>query len=128
MPLHNWSNVESRIFHAFHTAWITEIQNALNTGLLPSTYYALAEQHAGDYVADVLTLHSPPTREELTRLNAEEPASGGTAVAEAPPMISVHEKVEMEIAEMQRYLSIRHLSSHRVVAILEIVSPGNKNN
>jgi len=80
MPLHNWSNVESGIFHAFHTAWITEIQNALNTGLLPSSYYALAEQHAGDYVADVLTLHSPPTREELTRLNAEEPASGGTAI------------------------------------------------
>lgn len=128
MPLHNWSNVESGIFHDFHTAWITEIRNALNAGLLPSTYYALAEQHAGDYVADVLTLHSPPTREELTRLNAEEPASGGTAVAEAPPMISVHEKVEMEITEMQRFLSIRHLSSHRVVAILEIVSPGNKNN
>lgn len=128
MPLHNWSNVESGIFHDFHTAWIAEIRNALNAGLLPANYYALAEQHASDYVADVLTLHVPPTIEELTRLNAEEERSGGTAVAEAPPRISVHEKVEMEITEMQRFLSIRHLSSHRVVAILEIVSPGNKNN
>lgn len=66
MPLHNWSNVESGIFHAFHTAWITEIQNALNAGLLPENYYALAEQHAGDYVADVLALHVPPTPEDLT--------------------------------------------------------------
>ncbi len=41
---------------------------------------------------------------------------------------SQHEKIELDIVEIQRFLSIRHLSSHRVVALLEIVSPGNKNN
>jgi hypothetical protein len=128
MPLHNWSNVESGIFHDFHTAWITEIRNALNAGLLPADYYALAEQHAGEYVADVLALHVPPTPEDLTPFTVPADDTGGIALAEAPPMISVHEKIEMEIAEMQRFLSIRHLSSHRVVALLEIVSPGNKNN
>jgi hypothetical protein len=61
MPLHNWSRVASEIFHDFQTAWITEIRNKLNAGLLPENYYALAEQHAGDYVADVLALRVPPT-------------------------------------------------------------------
>ncbi len=42
MPLHDWSRVESGIFHAFHGSWITEIQIALNAGLLPADYYALA--------------------------------------------------------------------------------------
>ena len=129
MPLHDWSRVESGIFHDVHTAWITEIRNKLNAGLLPENYYALAEQHAGDYIADTLALHVPPTPEELSPpVFAGDETGGGTALAEAPPRISQHEKIELDIIEIQRFLSIRHLSSHRVVALLEIVSPGNKNN
>lgn len=128
MPLHDWSRVESGIFHDFHTVWIAEIRNKLNAGLLPQDYYALAEQHAGDYVADVLALHLPPTPEEISRFDlTTEETGGGTALAEAPPKIFQHEKIEMQIIDMQRFLSIRHLSSHRVVALLDIVSPGNKN-
>ena len=128
MPLHDWSRVESGIFHAFHTSWITAIQNALNAGLLPKIYYALAEQHAGEFVADVLALHVPSAPEELTRIPVpDSETGGGTALAEAPPKISLHEKIELEITEIQRYLAIRHLSSHRIIALLEIVSPGNKN-
>jgi hypothetical protein len=94
MPLHDWSRVESEIFHAFHTGWITSIQNSLNAGLLPKDYYALAEQHAGEYVADVLALHVPSPPEEATRLNTPGGESGGgTALAEAPPRISLHEKI-----------------------------------
>jgi hypothetical protein len=128
MPLHDWSRVEFGIFHDFHTAWITEIRNALNAGLLPKDYFALAEQHAGEYVADVLALHVPSPPEESTRLNIPDGESGGgTTLAEAPPKISLHEKIELEITGIQRHVGIRHLSSHRVVALLEIVSPGNKN-
>lgn len=114
MPLHDWSRVESGIFHAFHTAWITEIQNKLNAGLLPENYYALAEQHAGDYIADVLALHVPPTREKLSPPVFGDNETGGTALAVAPPKISQHEKIELNIVEIRRYLSIRHLSSHRM--------------
>ena len=127
MPLHDWSRVESGIFHAFHGAWIAEMQIALNAGLLPSDYYALSEQHTGEYVADVVTLHTPPTPEQL-----EPPpfflsgSAGGTALADAPPQISHHEKIELDLLELQRSVSIRHLSTHRIVAIIEIVSPGNK--
>ena len=55
MPLHDWTQVEAGIFHDFHTAWIAEIRKVLNGGLLPEGYYALAAQHAGNYVADILT-------------------------------------------------------------------------
>ena len=47
MSVHDWTRVEAGIFHDFHTVWIAEIRSALNEGLLPSDYYALAEQHAG---------------------------------------------------------------------------------
>ncbi len=128
MPLHDWSRVESGIFHDFHASWITEIRNALNAGLLPDGYYALAEQHAGDYVADVLALHIPPSPEHLEPINfSASDLSVGTAVVDAPPQISRREKIEMDILEIERRVSIRHLSSHRIVAILEIVSTGNKN-
>jgi hypothetical protein len=60
MPLHDWNQIDAGIFHDFHTAWISEIRNALNHGVLPTDYYALAEQHAGGFIADVLTLRMPP--------------------------------------------------------------------
>lgn len=131
MPLHDWSLVwslvESGIFHDFHTAWITEIRNSLNGGVLPNGFYALAEQHAGNYVADVLALHRPPTEQELSPRHVFEPEeSGGTIVAEAPPSTLTRETIETDLERLQRRLSIRHISTHRIVALIEIVSPGNK--
>ncbi len=61
MPLHDWTRVDAGIFHALRVAWVPEIQKTLNRGLLPEGYYALAEQHAGRAIADVLTLHASPT-------------------------------------------------------------------
>lgn len=59
MLIHNWTRVTSGTFHAFHTAWIAQLQEALNAGLLPADYYALAEQFVGDTEPDVLTLETP---------------------------------------------------------------------
>src|SRR5439155_22133095 len=85
MPVHDWTRVEAGIFHAFHVAWIPEIQKSLNGGLLPEGYYALAEQHVGRSIADVLTLHaSQAPIERPPRRLPPPPATGGTAVAEAP--------------------------------------------
>ena len=58
MPVHDWTRVAAGIFHAIQVDWIPEIQKVLNGGLLPPGYYALPEQHAGDSIADVLTLHT----------------------------------------------------------------------
>ena len=56
MPIHDWTRVEAGIFHDFHHAWIEEVKRALNAGVLPDDYYALAEQHAAGFGPDVLTL------------------------------------------------------------------------
>jgi hypothetical protein len=123
MPVHDWTRVEAGIFHDFHNAWITEIRNTLNGGLLPRDYYALAEQHAGPFVSDVLTLHASQPNGEPPPLP---PLSGALAVAEAPPMVRRKLTAAETYRERRRTLAIRHVSGHRLVALLEIVSPANK--
>ena len=56
MPIHDWTRVESGIFHDFHGYWIQLIKAALNAGLLPPEYYALAEQVAVGVQPDVIAL------------------------------------------------------------------------
>ena len=58
MPVHDWTRVSAGTFHDFHNAWITELRNALNGGLLPRGFYAQGEQYAGQIQTDVLTLHA----------------------------------------------------------------------
>ena len=43
MPIHDWTQVEACIFHAFHHGWISAISDVLNVGILPEDYYALTE-------------------------------------------------------------------------------------
>ena len=84
MPIHDWTRVTAGTFHAFHTAWIAQLQEALNAGLLPPTYYALAEQQAGELGPDVLTLERSEGTD--TERGDREPG-GGIAVAECPPRV-----------------------------------------
>lgn len=126
MPIHNWTRVSAGTFHDFHNSWITELRNALNGGLLPSGYYAQGEQWAGNINADVLTLHAggPPSV-----VSGEVPSGGGVAVMEeSPPQVSrrVAASEAAHVRAARRTLVIRHSSGHRVVALLEIVSPANK--
>jgi hypothetical protein len=123
MPVHDWTRVEAGIFHDFHVGWLPEIRTALNDGLLPEGYYALAEQHAGHSIADVLTLHASPVTPEPLPLP---PDTGGTAVAETPPKVRRRQTVEQAALTRRRSLAIRHVSGHRLVALIEIVSPANK--
>src|SRR5262249_17851650 len=80
MPVHDWARVEAGIFHDFHTVWIGHLRTALNEGILPEGYYALAEQHAGRSIADVLTLHASPAPDPSTSPLPLPPATGGIAV------------------------------------------------
>jgi hypothetical protein len=123
MPIHDWTRVSAGTFHHFHTAWITELSKTLNEGLLPRGFYALSEQVAGETVPDVLALHAG---EPYATSNGS--VSGATAVLEAPPQVSViHELSEEEAyAVLQNSLVIRHASGDRIVALIEIMSSGNK--
>lgn len=124
MPVHDWTQVEDGIFHAFHTTWLGLIQSSLNSGVLPDGYYALAEQHFGRPIADVLTLHASPA--DGAPIAAPPPIRGGSALAEAPPRVQRRQVYEPTAASLRRTLSIRHVSGHRLVALLEIMSPANK--
>ena len=64
MPVHDWTRVEAGVFHDLHVGWVPTIRTILNGGLLPEGYYAMAEQHAGRSIADVLTLHNSPAHPE----------------------------------------------------------------
>src|SRR5215207_3959014 len=123
MPVHDWTRVDAGIFHAFHHGWVEDLARALNRALLPADYYALPEQIAGGLGPDVLTLQRPA--------NGVPPAAdpvGGVALAAAPPR--VHFRLQSEpdrYAAKAKAVTVRHTSDHRVIAVVEIVSPGNKN-
>src|SRR5262245_54669287 len=123
MPVHDWTHVDAGIFHDFHHSWIEEIKRALNRGLLPPTYYALAEQIAGGLGPDVLTLQRPAAGGQ----SGNEPR-GGVALATAPPQVRYRSRAEPDLyATKAKAVVIRHASNHEVIAVVEIVSPGNKN-
>ncbi len=118
--IHDWTQVEAGIFHAFHHDWITEISRALNRGLLPGEYYALPEQIAGDFGPDVLTLKTTPASPDAW-------PSGGIALETAPPKVDLRIRSDSSrYAAKAKAVAIRHVSDHRIVAMIEIVSPGNK--
>jgi hypothetical protein len=123
MPLHDWTRVEAGVFHDFHTVWIAAIRTALNDGLLPEGFYALAEQHTGFGITDVLTLHGGPGTAGTMPSSSD---TGGTAVAEAPPKTRRRHTVQGSLSARRRSLAVRHVSGHRLVALIEIVSPTNK--
>jgi hypothetical protein len=123
MPIHDWTRVTAGTFHDFHNAWLVEIRNVLNTGVLPAEFYAQTDQVAGALNPDVLTLQAGPAN----RGDDGAGPRGATAVADVPPRLRIRVEAEAEaLRRRQRTLIIRHSSGDRIVAFLEVVSPGNK--
>ncbi len=84
MPIHDWTRLDAGDFHDFHQCWVVEIRNALNRGLLPPDYFAMAEQVTGRPIPDVVTLQARTPRGD----------PGGIAVATAPPTARWIAKIE----------------------------------
>lgn len=125
MPIHDWTRVDAGVFHDFHHSWIEELKRTLNRGLLPNDFYAMAEQSIGKFVPDVLTLQRAGETSEDGHGHAET-ANGSLALA-PPPKVRF-----TAISDMANYVAkqdcvvVRHTSGDRVVAHIEIVSPGNR--
>src|ERR1700719_1175086 len=119
MPIHDWTRVPAGIFHDFHHEWISTIRRALNDGLLPPEYYALAEQQAAGFGPDVLTLNAGP-------VGAEETAGAATGVLTQPRTRFTFESDAEFYRRKKSSVVVRHVSGDRIVAMVEIVSPGNK--
>jgi hypothetical protein len=117
MPIHDWTRVRANRFHDFHQSWTVAIRNDLNAGRLPSGYFAMVEQKSGEPEPDVVTLELTP-RPDVS--------PGGVAVAVAPPKARIVTRTEAGgYARKANRITIRHPDGD-VVAVLEIVSPGNK--
>jgi len=127
MPIHDWTRVGAGIFHHFHHQWISQISGALNAGLLPPEYYALAEQIAGGFGPDVLTLESVRGRPGEAGDDEGAGRGGGVALATNPPQVRFTATAQIDAYARKRSgVVVRHSGSDEVVAMLEIVSPGNK--
>ena len=116
MPLHDWTRATPGMFPDFHSGWLTDLKRTLNRGLLPPGYYAMAEQRASLYGPDVLTLTARPR---------PVPPTIGNGVAVAEPR-SDRKVVSHALPAAGRAVTIRHAAGERVVAVIEVVSPANK--
>ncbi len=114
-PLHDWES--------FHARWAVALSDMLN-GLLPPRYLAEVQIHIGRHVeADVAEFELSPFvySEEVNG------SSGGVAVGVqtwAPPAaaqtvdIVFPDDIEVQVFDMR--------DSKRLVAVIELISPGNK--
>lgn len=121
MPMHDWSKVQSGVYHNFHYRWIAAIMDRLNAGLLPKGMIAMAEQVIGGPEPDVVTRQQNDILFSVNDANA-------TTLTEAPPQpktqFVIQVATERYAAKANRVV-VRH-SLGRVVAVVELVSPGNK--
>jgi hypothetical protein len=137
MPVHDWTLVDAGIFHHFHHRWIGTLTDTLNERLLPPEYYALAEQQGGRFEPDVLTLKTSlaPDPDDDAGYNAAPDAKdngGGNGqqrreVMVADPPITLTATTDLDFyRRKQNVAAIRHVSGDHLVAVIEIISKGNK--
>ncbi len=116
MPIHDWTRVRANRFHDFHQSWSIAIRNVLNAGVLPQGYFALVEQVTGGPEPDVVAL-------ELTPLPP--PATEGSGVSTVPTTRFITRSSANRYARRANRIAIYHPDGD-VIAVIEIVSPGNK--
>jgi hypothetical protein len=101
MPIHDWTRVPAGLFQDFCQSWSIRIKDALNAGRLPKGVSALVGQPIrGGNQKDGVILDPPITR--ITRRSNKEVYWG----------------------QPNRIVVTHHLG--RTVAVIEILSPGNK--
>ncbi len=119
MPIHDWTRVPAGLFHHFHQDWSIEIARALNRGLLPKGVDALVEQRSGPLEADVLAIERRMKPKPGGRLD------GGVATMK-PPTTRIVRRTDKEIySDRANRIVVKHHLG-RILAVIEILSPGNK--
>jgi hypothetical protein len=130
MPVHDWSRVDAGIFHDFHHAWIEQIKRLLNSGVLPPDHYAMAEPHTSHFGPDVLALQSKVSHDrddEARDSLGDGSRASDVGVIVSKPKARLVGETDLEFyRRKQNVVAVRHISGDRLVAIIAIVSPGNK--
>jgi hypothetical protein len=117
--MHDWTRVPAGLFHHFHQSWSIRIADTLNAGCLPPGVAALVEQRAGPRESDVLAIESRAKQRPRFEDN------GGVVTTERPVTRFVRRTApELYARRANRILIKHHLG--RILAVIEIVSPGNK--
>lgn len=115
MPIHDWTQVDAGTFHNFHQMWTVQISARLNAGFLPKGHFAMVEQRTGGPEPDVVTL-----RKE----GADRPKNDGGTLT-LPKTRFVERAENVRYARKANRIAIHHRLGN-VVAVIEVVSPGNK--
>jgi len=116
MPIHDWTRVRAGLFHHFHQDWSVEISRELNRSHLPDGYSALVEQRVDGPEPDVIAVET-----------SGNVSGGNVGLLEAPQAQMVIRSPDLaeRYARKANRISIYH-ELGQVVAVIEIVSPGNK--
>ena len=127
MPMHDWTRIDRNDYYHFHGSWIFALTNALNQSVLPKGYFALAEHTIPPFVPDVLTLTLPPGADQPVSGTGADDGDTATAVAEPVAHVATTEQRKKRRRPAgRRRVAVRHARNRRLVAVVEIVSPGNK--
>ncbi len=115
MPMHDWTRVSAGSYHNFHLLWIGQILTHLNKGLLPDGCYAMGEQRVDGPEPDVVTFRQAGSQ------------NAAVGLLDAPPQTQLHVRSPESDAYAAKANRVSvYNSEDRVIAVLELVSPGNK--
>lgn len=125
MGVHDWTSIDVGIFHDFHLGWVGALNRSLNNGLLPSTFYALAEQAQAASDAIPPAQHERPSGGPVAKAAAAN--NRLVSAAAAPPRVRFTAAAQSaSTALMSRRIAIYRANSDVLVATVLIVSPSNK--
>lgn len=122
MAMHDWTRVNSSIFHHFHQLWIMHLSESLNGGMLGEQYYVLNELITRTINPDVLALETADLDNKEAQSRANEQI---TAFAEA---VSKQQDKPAQFVLKSDALVLRQTDGHSIISIIEIVTPDIKNN
>ena len=127
MPMHDWTKVTPNYYHDFHGRWMYAIADALNDGLLPPNYFAASDQKMPPVGPDIVTLELGNSNGSANGWHGSNGRGGVATLSKTKPRVR-HEMTWAPSIEdrKRRRLVIRHNSGHRIVSVIEIVSPANK--
>ncbi|ETX04157.1 DUF4058 family protein [Candidatus Entotheonella palauensis] len=114
MPLHHWPNARVP-WRSFHNHWIVRLVEYLNADVLPSGFQARPTELIIGIEPDLLRLQDSDQPETDRQISSQSTLGEATTTAVLPPP-----------AERPMVGIYSAYDTNRIVAVIELVSPGNK--
>jgi hypothetical protein len=120
MPIHDWTRVDAAYFHSSYLTWTSTISGALNKGVLPSSHYAICENHRDGRAPAFVDLGES----ETSWVDPGE-QRGLRFADDCPPQTCYYDACSHpEYAE--KIVTIRRSDYNGVVAAIRLVAPQTK--